>query len=137
MVTFALIHGTGDVGWYWHLVAAELRDRGHHAVAPDLPCENDAAGLWEYADAVVDAIRGPEVVVVAHSFGAFTGPLVCERMPVELLVLVIGLRLGRARVRIRARHCAVGRVRRARSTRVGRVLAQSPRAGRRLRRGPA
>jgi Regulator of chromosome condensation (RCC1) repeat/PASTA domain len=48
---------------------------------------------------------------------------------------VIGLRLGRARMRIRARHCSVGRVRRARSRRVGRVLAQSPRPGRRLRSG--
>jgi hypothetical protein len=25
--TFALIHGAGDVGWYWHLVDAELRER--------------------------------------------------------------------------------------------------------------
>jgi len=42
---------------------------------------------------------------------------------------VIGLPLGRARTRIRARNCRVGRVRRARSRRVGRVIAQSPRAG--------
>jgi hypothetical protein len=48
---------------------------------------------------------------------------------------VIGLRLGRARTRIVARHCAVGRVRRARSRRVGRVIAQSPRPGTRLGRG--
>ena len=25
MTTFAFIHGAGDVGWYWHLVEAELR----------------------------------------------------------------------------------------------------------------
>jgi hypothetical protein len=48
---------------------------------------------------------------------------------------VIGLRLGSARARIRARHCTVGRVRRARSRRVGRVIAQSPRPGTRLGRG--
>ena len=24
MATFAFIHGAGDVGWYWHLVGAEL-----------------------------------------------------------------------------------------------------------------
>ena len=24
MATFVFIHGAGDVGWYWHLVAAEL-----------------------------------------------------------------------------------------------------------------
>jgi hypothetical protein len=34
MATFALIHGAGDVGWYWHQVEAELRGRGHDIVAP-------------------------------------------------------------------------------------------------------
>ena len=41
MATFAFIHGAGDVGWYWHLVEAELRRRGHDTVAPDLPVEDD------------------------------------------------------------------------------------------------
>jgi pimeloyl-ACP methyl ester carboxylesterase len=92
MATFALIHGGGDVGWSWHLVEAELRDRGHDVVAPDLPCEDDSAGLSEYADAVLEAIgdRG-ELVVVGHSLGGFTAPLVCDRTPVELLVLVAGM----------------------------------------------
>jgi hypothetical protein len=60
--------------------------------APDLPCENDSAGLWDYADAVLEAIgdRG-ELVVVAQSFAGFVAPLVCERVPVELLVLLAGL----------------------------------------------
>jgi pimeloyl-ACP methyl ester carboxylesterase len=92
MATYALIHGAGDVGWYWHLVEAELRRRGHDAVAPDLPCEDDSAGLSEYADTVLEAIgdRG-QLVVVAQSFGAYTAPLVCDRTPVERLVLVAGL----------------------------------------------
>jgi hypothetical protein len=34
MATFVLIHGAGDVGWYWHLLEAELRARGHDTVAP-------------------------------------------------------------------------------------------------------
>jgi pimeloyl-ACP methyl ester carboxylesterase len=92
MATYALIHGAGDVGWSWHLVAAELRERGHEAVAPDLPCEDDSAGLWDWADAVVHAIPEPtDLVVVAHSLGGFTGPMVCERVPVELLVLVAAM----------------------------------------------
>jgi pimeloyl-ACP methyl ester carboxylesterase len=87
--TFVLIHGAGDVGWYWHLVEAELRRRGHDAVAPDLPCEDDAAGLPEYADAVVEAIGDrTDLVVVAQSLGGFTAPLVCERVPVKLLIMV-------------------------------------------------
>lgn len=89
MSTFVLIHGAGDVGWYWHLVEAELRERGNDTVAPDLPCDDDSAGLSEYADAVVEAIGARiDLVVVAQSAGGFTAPLVCERVPVKLLVLV-------------------------------------------------
>lgn len=92
MATFALIHGAGDVGWYWHLVEEELRRRGHDTVAPDLPCEDDSAGLSEYADTVVDAIgHHTEVIVVAQSFGAFTAPLVCDRVDTAGLVLLAGL----------------------------------------------
>jgi pimeloyl-ACP methyl ester carboxylesterase len=92
MATYAFIHGAGDVGWFWHLVGGELRDRGHEVVAPDLPCEDDSAGLSEYADAVLDAIGDrAELIVVAQSFGGFTAPLVCDRTPAELLVLVAGM----------------------------------------------
>jgi pimeloyl-ACP methyl ester carboxylesterase len=89
MATYVLIHGAGDVGWYWHLVEDELRSRGHDVVAPDLPCDDDSAGLPEYADAVVDAIGDrTDLVVVAQSFGGFTAPLVSDRVAVDLLVLV-------------------------------------------------
>jgi pimeloyl-ACP methyl ester carboxylesterase len=92
MASYALIHGAGDVGWYWHLVEAELRGRGHDVVAPDLPCEDESAGWSEYADSVVDAIvDGDDLVVVAQSLGGFTAPIVCERIPVELLVLVAAM----------------------------------------------
>jgi pimeloyl-ACP methyl ester carboxylesterase len=89
VATFALIHGAGDVGWYWHRVEAGLRARGHDTIAPDLPCEDDSAGLPEYADAVTRAIGDrTDLVVVAQSLGAFVAPLVCDRVAVELLVLV-------------------------------------------------
>ena len=48
---------------------------------------------------------------------------------------VIGMRLPRARRRIRRAHCSVGRITRVPSRSVGRVIRQTPRAGRRLRRG--
>ncbi len=92
MTTYALIHGAGDGAWTWHLLEAELRERGHDVVAVDLPTEDDAAGLWEYADTVVDAIgdrRG--LVVVGHSFGGFTAPLVCDRLSVDLLVMLAAM----------------------------------------------
>jgi Alpha/beta hydrolase family len=89
VAAFVFIHGAGDVGWYWHLVAAELRERGHDTEAPDLPCDDDSAGLAEYADAVAAAAGDRTgLVVVAQSLGGFTAPLVCDRVRVELLVLV-------------------------------------------------
>lgn len=98
MSTYALIPGAASDPWYWHLLEAELRDRGHDVVAVDLPCDDDAAGLPDYADAAVTAIgdrtadtaRG-DLVVVAHSFGGFTAPLVCERVPVDHLVLLTAM----------------------------------------------
>jgi len=82
MSTFVFIHGAGDVGWYWHLVEAELRTRGHDTVAPDLPADDDSATLTDYADAVV---------VAGQSFGGFTAPLVADRLRADVLVLVAGM----------------------------------------------
>lgn len=92
MANFVLIHGAGDVGWYWHLVQTELRERGHDAVAPDLPCEDDSAGLGEYAAVVVDAIGDRnDIVVVGTSFGGYTAALVANQLVVRALVLVNGM----------------------------------------------
>ena len=87
-----LIHGAGSDSWYWHLVAPRLRALGHDVVAPDLPSDDDSAGLAEYTDVVVDAIgHRTELVVVAQSMGGFTAPLVCDRVPVDLLILVAAM----------------------------------------------
>ena len=92
MATYVLIHGAGSDAWYWHLVTPRLRQRGHNVVAVDLPCDDDDAGLAEYAEVVVDAIGDrPEVILVAQSLGGFTAPLVCDRLPVELVVLVAAM----------------------------------------------
>lgn len=89
MATFVLIPGAGGSAWYWHRLVPKLRDRGHDVVAVDLPAADDSAGFVEYADAVVDAVgERTGLVVVAQSLGGFTAPLVCERIPVELLVLL-------------------------------------------------
>ena len=93
MSTYVLIHGAGGSdSWYWHLVAPQLRARGHDVVAPDLPSDDPSAGLQEFADVVVDAIGDrKDLVVVAQSFAGFTSPLVCDRVPVDLLVLVAAM----------------------------------------------
>jgi pimeloyl-ACP methyl ester carboxylesterase len=94
VAAFVLIHGAADVGWYWHLVERELRARGHETTAPDLPCEDDTAGLAEYADTVAQAaghLPGGNLVVVAQSFGGFTAPLVAARLRARAIVLVAGM----------------------------------------------
>ncbi|MPZ81634.1 MAG: alpha/beta fold hydrolase [Actinophytocola sp.] len=88
MATYVLIHGASDA-FYWHRVVPLLQDRGHEVVAPDLPIGDGDAGFADYADAVVSAIgHRSDLVVVGQSMGAFTAPIVCQRVPVELLILV-------------------------------------------------
>ena len=90
--TFVPVHAAGDGAWSWHLVADELRARGHEMVAVDLPADDASADLWTYADTVVEAVGSREdLVVIGHSFGAFTAPLVCARLPVRALVIVSGM----------------------------------------------
>lgn len=92
MSTFVLIHGAADSSWHWHLVAPELRELGQDVVAVDLPSDDDSAGFPAYADAVVEAIADrTDLVVVGQSLGGFTAPLVCDRLPADLLVLVTAM----------------------------------------------
>ena len=97
VTTFALIHGSGDGGWAWHLVQKALRERGHEAVAPDLPTDRDDATWDDCVDAVAEAVgaRG-DVVVVGQSSGGFVVPLLADRLGARLQVFVVGMvpRLG-------------------------------------------
>lgn len=90
-LSFILVPGAGGSAWYWHLVAPRLARHGHEAVSVALPAAVDKAGLPEYAAAVIRAIgnRNPRrVVLVAQSLAGFTAPLVCNQVPVALLVLL-------------------------------------------------
>ena len=81
-----LVPGAGGQAWDWHRLVPLLDD----AVAVQLPAEDDTAGLAAYADAVVAAAGvdpGP-VVVVGHSMGGLSAPLVCDRLDVHRLVLL-------------------------------------------------
>ena len=89
MANYILVPGAGGDAWYWHLLEPKLRERGHEVVAVDLPADDDSAGLPEYADAGVRAIgERTDLILVAQSLGGFTAPLVCERVPVDLLVML-------------------------------------------------
>ena len=86
-----LVPGAGSDPAYWEPLRAALAERGLASTAVDLPCTDPAARLEDYAEGVATAVRsvdeGP-VQVVAHSFGAFTAPLVADLVPVARLVLV-------------------------------------------------
>ena len=90
MTTFALIHGGNGTGADWAPLAAELEARGHATVAPDMPCEDPKAGAREYAQVVVDALEGvdDDVIVVGHSLGGMTVPVVAAMRPVRRMVFL-------------------------------------------------
>jgi pimeloyl-ACP methyl ester carboxylesterase len=89
MSTYVLIPGAGGEAWYWHRAVPVLEAHGHQAIAVDLPAADDSCGWQEYADAVVHAIGDRrDLTLVAQSLGGFTAPLVCERVPVAMLVLL-------------------------------------------------
>jgi pimeloyl-ACP methyl ester carboxylesterase len=93
MTTFGLIHGAWHGGWCWDRVAPELEAAGHRVVAVDLPCDDVGVGCEEYAEVVVTALAdaGDDVVLVAHSAGGLTAPIVAAARPVTRMVLVSAL----------------------------------------------
>ncbi|TDB96207.1 alpha/beta fold hydrolase [Actinomadura sp. 7K534] len=89
MATYVLVPGAGGQAWYWHRLVPELRARGHDVVAVDLPASDESAGLQAYADTVMEAIGDrSDLILVAQSMGGLTAPLVCDRRPVDLLVML-------------------------------------------------
>lgn len=90
MAVYALVHGAAMTGRCWERVVPLLEAGGHDVVAVDLPCEDPRATIGDYADAVVRALdgAGDEVVVVGHSLGGLTVPVVAARRPVREMVFV-------------------------------------------------
>src|SRR5688572_16766608 len=93
MATFVLIPGAGSDPWSWHPVTERLRAHGHVVLPVDLPITDDDAGLERYTEVTLAAIEAEggaadELVVVGQSMGALTAPLVADRVPTRLLVLV-------------------------------------------------
>jgi pimeloyl-ACP methyl ester carboxylesterase len=87
---FIFVHGGLHDGWCWHLVREELERRGHRTWAPDLPVDDPGAGASQYADVVCEAGEesGRDVIVVGHSLGGLTIPVVAQRRPVGRLVFL-------------------------------------------------
>jgi pimeloyl-ACP methyl ester carboxylesterase len=82
--------------WCWELLAPLLEDRGHRGVTMDLPCDDGLAACDDYADVACDSLSGcgDEVMLVGHSLGGMTIPLVAARRPVRHLVYLCAVLPG-------------------------------------------
>jgi pimeloyl-ACP methyl ester carboxylesterase len=89
---FALVHGAWHGPWCWERVIDPLREHGHDVVVPDLPSEDTALGLEDYADTIERALGdADDVVLVPHSLGGLVGPVVARRRPLRALVYLSAL----------------------------------------------
>lgn len=88
--------------------------------------------IYDRAGTYVGSVRQRDRVgnEVSAQWSIVVGPPAAPRPAVYCRVpRVVGLRLAKASLRIRRANCLVGRVRKVPSRKVGKVLAQNPRAG--------
>ena len=59
----------------------------------DLPVDDDTATLSDYADVVIEAIgdRPEDLIVVGQSYAGYVAPIVCDRVPARLMILVAAM----------------------------------------------
>ena len=89
MTRYVLVPGAGGAAWYWSRVASLLTQAGCQPHPIDLPGDDENAGLAEYVELICAAVGNePDTVLVAHSLGGFTAPLVAQQTPVRAIVLV-------------------------------------------------
>ena len=83
MSTFVIVPGAWDTPSTMEPVIEPLESAGHEVIVVDLPCENAAATLEEYADAVRAVLPDDltEVVLVGYSFGGFTASKIAVEHP--------------------------------------------------------
>jgi pimeloyl-ACP methyl ester carboxylesterase len=93
MTTFVLVHGAWHGAWCWERLTPELEERGHRAIGVELPGEDTAAGCADYARVVVAAVGhlSEDLVVVGHSLGGLTIPLVAAVRPVRRLIFLCAM----------------------------------------------
>lgn len=98
MALFALVHGSMHGAFCWRDLIPELERLGHRAVAMDLPCDDAGAGLGEYADAVEACLEGlpggDAPILVGHSLGSRTIPVVASRRPSARMVFLCSVPTG-------------------------------------------
>ncbi len=89
MSFFILIPGAGSDPRVYDATIRALGVLGHDGLAPRLPLADETATPSDHAAAVLDVVPArADVVVVAHSLGAFAGPLVAAAVRTMQLVLL-------------------------------------------------
>lgn len=92
MTDFVLVPGAGGDSTAWHRVIAILEDGGDRAVAVTLPAADPEAGITEYAEAVISAAADlDDVVLVAHSMGAYAAVVAAEHIDAKALIFVAAM----------------------------------------------
>jgi len=98
MADYLLVHGAWQGAWGWERVVQLLQERGHRAVALDLPGHGARADeglsrirLQDYVEAVIAEIAGGnmnDLVLVGHSLAGITLPCVALRVPERIKYLI-------------------------------------------------
>ncbi len=96
MISYCLIHGSGQGPQGWKLLVHELERRGHRVLTPALRLSKTDEGSAWHADSLVEALKcsGQEpsdVVCVAHSASGMYLPLVAERWLPRRMVFLAAL----------------------------------------------
>jgi pimeloyl-ACP methyl ester carboxylesterase len=92
VTTFVLVHGAWHGAWCWQPLVSELERRRARAIAVELPAEDVDAGCDEYARRVLEqAPATDDIVLIGHSLGGLTIPLVAVHRPVRALVFLCAL----------------------------------------------
>jgi pimeloyl-ACP methyl ester carboxylesterase len=88
-----LVHGHWHGSWCWDRLVEQIQGSGHHCLAIDLPCTLRESGTDENARVVLEALRdaGSDVILVGHSAGGLTIPLVANRRAIRHLVFIAAL----------------------------------------------
>lgn len=87
MATFVLIPGAGGHGAYWNRLVPALEQRGHRAIAVDIPEHEPGKLLTDWVGQVERTTDDwSDIVLVAQSLGGFLVPLVDR--PVRMIVFV-------------------------------------------------
>ncbi len=92
MSTFVIVPGAWDTPATLEPLIEPLGSAGHAVIVVDLPCDDAAATLEAYADAVRAVLPDDlaDVVLVGYSFGGFTAARIAGEHP-ELPVVYRGL----------------------------------------------